>query len=132
MERNTRQKRAVWEILSQANRPLCEQEIRDAAQRLVPGIGRATVFRALRRLLMEQRAVQVQLPGHQCRYAIAGKEHHHHFVCQDCGLVFDLPDSSPDLSRLAPPQFEVNSQAIVLYGKCTICCNARRPISLAD
>jgi hypothetical protein len=48
MERNTRQRSAIRDAIAQAERPLLPQEVLDAAQRAVPGLGIATVYRPAR------------------------------------------------------------------------------------
>ena len=48
MERNTRQRSAIRDVIARAERPLLPQEVLDAAQTLVPGLGIATVYRNIR------------------------------------------------------------------------------------
>jgi hypothetical protein len=55
MERNTRQRCAIRDVIALAERPLLPQEVLDAAQQQVPGMGIATVValaRGARSLLL--------------------------------------------------------------------------------
>lgn len=121
MERNTRQRSAIREAIAQADRPLLPQEVLDAAQRTVPGLGIATVYRNLKALVEEGALVQVNLPGENPRFEVVGHHHHHHFQCRQCQRVFDVHACPGNLSRLAPPGFTVEAHDLTLYGRCRDC-----------
>ena len=53
MERNTRQRSAIRDAIALADRPLLPQEVLEAAQHEVPGLGIATVYRNLKVLVEE-------------------------------------------------------------------------------
>ncbi|MER3483431.1 MAG: transcriptional repressor [Meiothermus sp.] len=122
MERSTRQRQAIREVLLELDRPLSPQEVLDAAQSKVPGLGIATVYRTLKGLVEEGAAVAVELPGNPPRYEPSGKTHHHHFHCTACGKVFELEGGcTSDFSAMAPPGFQTQGHEIVLYGRCADC-----------
>jgi Fur family ferric uptake transcriptional regulator len=119
--RPTRQRAAVHDVLAGASRPLTPDEIRAAAARRVPGLGIATVYRALRQLVDAGAALVVAVPGSAPRYERSGRGHHHHFHCRACGRVFEVDDCPRDLARIAPPGFRVDGHDLVLYGTCATC-----------
>ncbi len=121
MERNTRQRTAIRSAIAQAQRPLLPQEVLDAAQAQVPGLGLATVYRNLKALVDEGEVKSVYLPGDNPRFELAGRDHHHHFQCQQCERVFDVHACPGDLSCLAPAGFTVDSHDLTLYGRCDQC-----------
>ncbi len=121
MERNTRQRAAIREALTDAARPLLPQEVLEAAQSQVPGLGIATVYRNLKALVDEGALRSVNLPGDNPRFETAGLHHHHHFQCQQCQKVFDVHGCPGDLAALAPPGFTVADHDLVLYGRCSDC-----------
>ncbi len=121
MERNTRQRAAIREALTLAARPLLPQEVLEAAQAQVPGLGIATVYRNLKALVDEGALRSVNLPGDNPRFETAGLQHHHHFQCQQCQKVFDVHGCPGDLAALAPPGFTVADHDLVLYGRCSDC-----------
>ncbi|HET9642898.1 MAG TPA: Fur family transcriptional regulator [Burkholderiaceae bacterium] len=121
MERSTRQRAAIRGAIEAAGRPLSPQEVLDAARQETPTLGLATVYRNLK-LLLEEGAIElVALPGDIARYESAGREHHHHFQCDECHRVFDIPDHPADLAPLAPAGFTVARHDITLYGRCRDC-----------
>lgn len=121
MERNTRQRAAIRDAIARAQRPLLPQEVLDAAQREVPGLGIATVYRNLKALVEEGELQPVHLPGENVRYEVVGHHHHHHFQCTQCQRVFDVHACPGDLSRLAPKGFTVEDHDLTLYGRCSTC-----------
>ncbi len=129
MQRNTQQRAAIDRALAEADRPLSPREILEGARRSVPDIGIATVYRAIKDLLAEQRVVAVDVPGAPPRYEAAGKPHHHHFLCRQCDRMIDLPGCPGQLSRLAPPGFSVENHELTLIGRCPDCAapKTRRP-----
>ena len=127
MERNTRQRTAIREAIAGAERPLLPQEVLDAAQPAVPGLGIATVYRNLKALVDEGEVCTVQLPGENPRYELAGAHHHHHFQCRQCQRVFDVHACPGDLGRLAPAGFTVEGHEITLYGRCADCSRPAQP-----
>lgn len=121
MERNTRQRQAIHEVIAAAARPLLPQEVLDAAQLAAPGLGMATVYRNLKALVEEGVLHTVMLPAENPRYELAGYPHHHHFQCNQCQRVFDVHACPGDLSRLAPTGFTVEDHDLTLYGRCKEC-----------
>lgn len=121
MERHTRQRQAIYDAITAADRPLLPHEILAAAQSSVPGLGVATVYRNLKALVEEGALRAVHLPGENPRYELTGHPHHHHFQCTHCQRVFDVHACPGDFSRLVPEGFSVEDHDLTLYGRCREC-----------
>ncbi len=123
MQRNTRQRKAIEQVLEGATRPLTTDEILKKARLTVPGLGLATVYRALNALQGDSRIVAVDIPGQSSRYEKAGLKHHHHFLCTKCQKVFELPGCSysghGDSSL--PNGFKLEGHEVILFGQCRSC-----------
>ena len=126
MERSTRQRTAIREVIDAAGRPLSPQEVLEAAQAAVPGVSQATVYRNLKLLLDGGEITSVTLPGDSPRYEPARHAHHHHFQCTECKRVFDVHQCPGDMANLAPKGFTVERHEITLYGRCDRCGPPRR------
>ncbi len=125
MERSTRQRSAIRQVIDEARRPLSPPEVLELAQQQVAAMGMATVYRNLK-LLVDEGAVQmVTLPGDSPRYESAGHAHHHHFQCEACGRVFDVHACPGDLSGMAPAGFQVSHHELTLYGQCADCLQSK-------
>jgi len=108
-----------------ADRPLTPAEILEGARASVPGMGVATVYRAVKILQGDGVLHQVELPGGLPRYELAGKDHHHHFHCRICGRVFEVAACPGELTQLAPPGFTLEAHEVILYGRCPACAPRR-------
>jgi Fur family transcriptional regulator, ferric uptake regulator len=121
MERSTRQRMAIRQVIEQAGRPLSPQEILAASQADVPSMGIATVYRNIKALLDDGSIEAVTLPGEVPRYEPSHQGHHHHFQCTRCERVFDVFSCPGHLQHMAPTGFQVESHAVTLYGRCADC-----------
>ena len=121
IQRNTRQRAAIRNVFLQHDHPLSAQEVLDLAQKEVRGMGLATVYRNLKALVEERWISTVEMPGEAPRDEISGKGHHHHFLCEGCGQLFEIKTCLHDFAHLTPHGFELRSHEIFLYGVCATC-----------
>ncbi|MDX2017725.1 MAG: transcriptional repressor [Planctomycetota bacterium] len=125
MDRHTSQRIAIEASLKSSQRPLSPAEILDAAKPIAPTINLATVYRTLKRLTESGLIRAVDLPGEPSRYELAGLPHHHHFKCDECDRVFDVPGKCPSgLNDGLPSGFRVRDHEVVLVGTCADCGRA--------
>lgn len=124
MERSTRQRDAIWSAIRASRRPLSPREVLDAARGSVKALGLATVYRTLKLLVDEGTVQTIHLPGESPRYETAEAMHHHHFQCNACRRVYDVPGCPGDMRRLAPRGFTVEHHDLTLYGRCSACGKA--------
>ncbi|MDX1681750.1 MAG: transcriptional repressor [Phycisphaeraceae bacterium] len=121
MQRKTNQRQVIRAVLEASDRPLSAAEIHERAQSDLDSIGSATVYRAVNDLVDNGFLTPVELPGEAMRYELANLDHHHHFHCQACGRVFDVPGCPGNVSDLAPDDYQVDHHEIILYGRCPDC-----------
>jgi Fur family ferric uptake transcriptional regulator len=121
MERTTSQRKAIQSAIEEAGRPL--ESPRDPCRRAParPGLGMATVYRAINRLLDDGVLAAVELPGEAPRYERAGLGHHHHFRCGGCNKVFDFFGCTNGFERFAPEGFALERHELFLFGRCVVC-----------
>ena len=62
-----------------------------------------------------------RIPGEPDRYEQSGQGHHHHFQCEACGRVFDIPCRIGDTATEVPRDFEVSRHEVMVYGRCGQC-----------
>lgn len=122
-ERATRQRAAIRQVMVKEARPMSPPEILDAAKKLVPRLGIATVYRNLKAMVEVGELSPVQLPGNRLFYELAHKadHHHHHFRCESCERVFDIDGCDETFSALLPAGFTLRSHDLTLYGSCAEC-----------
>jgi len=123
MERQTPQREAIRSLFTIEGDPLSPQEILELASQTIATISLATVYRTIRSLVEMGEIIAVELPGEPARYELAGKGHHHHFMCEVCGRAFDVDACPGNLSRMTPEGFTLKRHEITLYGSCNECSN---------
>lgn len=123
LERDTAQRRAIRSALERTSRPLSPREVLDVARRRVGSLGIATVYRTLNALVEDGWLVAVELPGEPPRYERSGKDHHHHFVCDECGRVYEVEGCPGGISAVVPDGFRLTRHEVVLYGACPSCAD---------
>ena len=125
--RNTQQLRAVFAAFARENRPLSPGEAHALATMEVPGMGLATVYRLIKKLQAENQLVAIGLPSQPPRYEVAGKPHHHHFLCVRCDRTFELEACRSNFDGLVPQGFAVQTHDVFLQGTCADCVQPKRP-----
>ncbi len=119
--RKTKQKDAIRSAFLSADRPLSPEEALHYARELVEGVSIATVYRNIGTLVEEKWLTSIALPGETARYEVAGKEHHHHFRCNQCRKIFEMPGCSVQFKPNLPKGFQVTGHEFFLSGNCAAC-----------
>jgi len=114
---------AVLQVIEQDGDHLNPAEIFQRAQAIQPGVGLATVYRALE-LFTELGIVRPITVGDGPPTYIRAEGGHHHLVCSSCGTVieFDECGSANLAAELAARyNFQIQSHLLEFYGLCTNC-----------
>lgn len=119
--RRTKQRQAIREVFERSGRPLSPQEILELGQNQADGLSLPTVYRALKAMTEAGELTTVDLPGQAARYELEGLHHHHHFLCEDCGRLFDIPGCPGAVNALAPEGYQVARHDLTLIGSCPDC-----------
>ena len=89
-----------------------------------PNVNISTVYRTLELLKQLGLVTVTDLGEGRVRYHPAGKGHHHHLVCQQCGAIIDLDESIlSDLKSalLREYQFSADLRHLAIFGRCVKC-----------
>jgi Fur family ferric uptake transcriptional regulator len=119
-------RRAVLELLDAQRCALTAVEIEDALRATKRRVSRASVYRILDELEQLRLVQRVETGQAMVRYerVCDHDEHHHHLVCDCCGLVMPFADEALEqaissLSLRVP--LTVSEHEIVLRGECRDC-----------
>jgi Fur family ferric uptake transcriptional regulator len=112
---------AIRESFEEANRPLSPEEALKVAQQRHSSLGIATLYRNIQTLVQEGWLQPVEVPGGFTRYEVAGKEHHHHFQCNECGRLYDLEGCIARDRPKLPKGFRASGHEFFVYGTCATC-----------
>lgn len=124
-QRVTPARSAVLKVLSEADHHLDAAEIVDLAAAAVPGVHRATVYRALSTLCELGVVTHTHVPGAGTVYHLVDAEAPHaHLQCSGCGRLFDLPvETLAPLTRTLRDDFgfALEPGHAALLGTCAAC-----------
>ena len=123
MRRDTKQKRAVLDILRQtASHPTADW-IYDEVRKLIPNISKGTVYRNLKILKESGEITDINLNETASRYE-GNLENHYHFKCQKCGRIFDIEeqvDKELEYRVAKSTGFKVVGYRLEFRGLCNDC-----------
>jgi Fe2+ or Zn2+ uptake regulation protein len=128
--RLTDPRRAVAEMIAEREGHFTAAELVDEARRGHPGMGRATVFRALDLFTSLRLVERVDLPGGDHAYVACEPAHHHHAICTTCGRSLDVEDLglSDVLGEIGRRSgFRVTAHRLEIFGLCAACQHAAAP-----
>jgi Fur family ferric uptake transcriptional regulator len=119
-------RRSVLQLLDAQKCALTAVEIEEALKLAERRVSRASVYRILEELERLRLVQRVETGQAMVRYerVCEHSEHHHHLVCDGCGLVMPFSDEALEqaissLSRRVP--LTVSEHEIVLRGECRDC-----------
>ena len=118
--RYSKQRELITEIIKGRKDHPTADMIYTSARELEPNISLGTVYRNLKILAEEGKIITLETEDKKIHYdgTVNG---HTHFICKNCGKIFDLE------SRVTPPKetndlgFTVTEEKCVFYGLCKDC-----------
>ena len=124
--RVTESRLAIAELLEHAHQPVSTLALAEA---LVPKmLDLATLYRTLNAFKEKELVRQVNLDARFASYEWVedAHEHHHHLVCQSCGLIEEIPECelTPLETRILKrsEQFaQIESHSLEFFGTCKTC-----------
>ena len=126
--RRTASRQAIVEAVVGAGGHVTAEQIASTVQARFPSVTLSTVYRTLE-ALEELRVVDHVHLGHGRAVYHLTDHMHTHAVCEDCGMVVELPDDLLDSvrSRLRDETgFEVDPHHFALVGRCAHCASTSR------
>src|SRR5690349_15007125 len=128
--RMTEPRRAVADMIASREGHFTAADLVEEARRRHPGLGRATVFRALDLFTSLNLVERVDLPDGDHAYVACEPAHHHHVICTRCGRSLDVDDHglAEVLAQIGGRAgFRVTSHRLEIFGLCAACQMAQRP-----
>ena len=89
-----------------------------------PQVNISTVYRTLELLKRLGLVTETDFGEGRVRYHPAGKGHHHHLVCQQCGAIIDLDETVLTSLKdvlLREYQFSADLRHLAIFGRCVKC-----------
>ncbi len=122
--RLTPQRMMILSAIENSDDHISAEEIYTQVLAKYPHVNISTVYRTLELLKQLGLVTETDLGGGRVRYHPADKGHHHHLVCQKCGAIIDIDEST--LARLqdvllARYNFSASLRHVAIFGLCENC-----------
>jgi len=95
-----------------------------------PRLGRATVYRALEKLVNMGLLGRIEFADGTHHYRVCGDRHHHHLTCTQCHCVVEVDVCLPEDQFTAignQTKFDIEGHSLTLFGRCEDCRNQQEP-----
>lgn len=128
--KHSRQREIILEHFLETSGHMTVDDLYRVIHRKHPGIGRTTIYRALKVFVDAQLADAIELKDgltrfeHKYRHA-----HHDHMICIECGTILEF--LSPEIERLQTEiadayGFSIESHRHQIFGRCQKCTRLQR------
>lgn len=122
--RITPQRMMILSIIEGSDDHIHAEEIYDQVVEKYPGVNISTVYRTLE--LLKQLGLIYELDAGEGKvgYHPAGKGHHHHLICRECGTVIDVSESVMFSLKAVLMQafgFDADLKHLAIAGLCEKC-----------
>lgn len=125
MQRMTRQRSAVTEVLADTEDFRSAQQLHETLRSRGHGIGLATVYRTLQSLADGGEVDVLRTTDGEAVYRrCARREHHHHLICRGCGATVEIEGPGVEAWAAqvgAAHGFEEIEHVVELWGTCARC-----------
>jgi Fur family transcriptional regulator, ferric uptake regulator len=128
-QRNTRPRKLIAERLIDLESRAAAFTVEDLwheLRQVEPRIGRATVYRAVEKLVNSGLLARIEFADGTHHYRVCGgsEHHHHHLTCTQCHRVVDIDLCLPaaQLATIGKQEdFVIEGHALTLFGRCRDC-----------
>ena len=86
----------------------------------IPTISKTTVYNSLKLFIEKGIITPLYITGSEIRYDLAAKPHHH-FLCENCGKIYDLDIECPIFKKKHFHGHKINQQHGYFIGICKDC-----------
>lgn len=114
---------AALKLFESAEKPLDAQFLIDHLHKKL-AVDRVTVFRLLNTFVANRLLRKVEFGEGKARYELAGKNDHHHLICESCGTIVDVADTViPDMEKELQKKYHflIKSHSLEFFGLCKNC-----------
>jgi len=122
--RDTRQRRAIRELLAHTDEFRTAQQVHDDLRQSGDRIGLATVYRTLQSLAETGEVDALRQPEGEMAYRRCSDGHHHHLICRNCGRTVEISASVVEAwaeQVAAQHGFRDAGHELEMFGLCDRC-----------
>ncbi|MBI4188597.1 MAG: transcriptional repressor [Chloroflexi bacterium] len=120
--KRTKQKEAILTVLRNTTFHPTAIWIFEVVRKEIPNISLATVYRNLKQLAERDQVLELQFDGSMSHFD-GRTDKHSHFICDDCGCIFDVDETGNELSDQIARKtgLKISHYRLVFHGVCRMC-----------
>ncbi len=125
----TRQRTVIVRALERSGRPVTAQALHARLGRSGNAPGLATIYRTLQALEQAGYARTFPAGEGELSYKLCNPGHHHHLICERCGLVVEIPSCEVEewAGEVARRRgFTLSAHQADVFGLCPRCAGGAR------
>lgn len=120
--KNTDKRQRILKMFHETTKYLTARDLLSVLKKDFPGMSFDTIYRNLATFAELGILEETELKGEKhFRMQCESDEHHHHFICQQCGDVRQLPLCPMEMLESKLQNFEIEAHKFEVYGKCPDC-----------
>jgi len=122
--RMTPQRLMILSAMESSHEHISAEEIYAQVAAKYPNVNISTVYRTLELLKKLGLVYEINLGEGRIRYHAEASGHHHHLVCQNCGEIIDIDESSLSSLKdilLRDYNFQAELRHVGIFGLCGNC-----------
>ncbi|WLR43961.1 Fur family transcriptional regulator [Bacillus carboniphilus] len=118
----TEKREQMLELFAKSDRYLSAKEVLDHLKTDYPNLSFDTIYRNLTTFASLGILEYTELSGEKnYRFKCKIGEHHHHFICMNCGKTKEIEGCPLDIMTKKLDGYNIDGHKFEIYGKCPSC-----------